>query len=132
MREPRAAGVGQAADHGGLAFGDRFHLSIALHLAFETVRHHARMRGLDQSLVDRLLLPVVAVAELFDRMPARKHIVGEMVVQVDQSGRDDAMGIDDGCIRRQLHLGPGGYDLVLLNQDGPVFDDAAGSDQGAA
>ncbi len=53
-------------------------------------------------------------------------------MQVDEPGRDDPMGIDHSCIRRQLHLRPGGYDFVLLNQDGSVFDDAAGSDQGAA
>ena len=132
MRKTGGAGLGQAADRGGLAFGERFDFGVPLHLAFQAVCHHRSMRGLDQSLVNRLLLPVVAVAELARRMPARKNIVGEVVVQVDEPGRDDPMGIDHSCIRRQLHLGPGGYDFALLNQDGSVLDDAGGSDQGAA
>ena len=77
-----------AADRGGLAFGDGFDFGVALHLAFKAIRHHPRMRGFEQGLIDRLLLPVVAVAEHLYRMPARKHIVGEMVVQVDKAGRD--------------------------------------------
>ena len=106
MRQPRAAAIGQTADYGGLTFGKRLDLSVALHLAFQAVCHHGSMRGLDQGLVDRLLLPVVAVAELFDGMPARKNIVGEVVVQVDESGRNDAMGIDNSCICRQLSPWP--------------------------
>ena len=47
-------------------------------------------------------------------------------MQVDEPGRDDPMGIDNSCIRRQLHLGPDGDDFVLLNQDGSIFDDAGG------
>ena len=43
--------------------GQRFDLGIALHLAFE-VRPPSPWGAIDQSLVNRLLLPVVAVAEL--------------------------------------------------------------------
>ncbi len=43
-----------------------------------------------------------------------------------------AMRVDYGRIRRQLHLGADRSDLVLLNHDGPVFDNAAGRDQGPA
>ena len=38
MCKPLAAGIGQAADRRGLAFGDCFDFGIALHLAFEAVR----------------------------------------------------------------------------------------------
>ena len=106
MRQPRAAALGQAADCGGLTFGERLDLSVALHLAFQAVCHHGSVRRFDQGLVNRLLLPVVAVAELFDRMPAGKNIVGEVVMQVDEPWRNHAMGIDNSCIRRQLSPWP--------------------------
>ena len=56
------------------------------------------MRGFDQRLIDRLLLPVIAVAELLDRVPAREDVIGEMVMQVNEPGSNHRMGIDHGGI----------------------------------
>jgi hypothetical protein len=90
------------------------------------------MRSLNQRLVNRFLLPVVAIAKLFVRMPAREHIVSEMVVQVDESGCDHPMCIDGGYMRREFYFGPDGDDLALTDKDGAVLNDAVGRDQGAA
>ena len=78
------------------------------------------------------LLPVVAAAELLDRVPARKDVPGEMVVQVDETGRDNAVYINGGYFVGQFHLGSDRDNLALPNQDGSFFDDAAGRDQSAA
>ena len=65
-------------------------------------------------------------------MPARKDIPSEMVMQVDETGRDHTMCIDEGFIRWEFHMRADRDDLALADEDRPVFDDAVGSDQGPA
>ena len=132
MGKPSVASVGLAADDGGLTLGQSFDFGIALHLASKVVGLHPRMGGLDQGLVNRLLLPVIAIAELLVWMPAREHIVSKMVVQVDEPGRDHPMCIDGGYMRGKFHFGPDGDDLALADKDCAVLDDTVGRDQGAA
>jgi len=132
VRQPLAACIGHTSDRGGLAFGERLDFGIALHLAFQALCDHCLVRGLEQCLIDRLLLPVVAVGELLDRMPTGKDIPGEMVMRVDEAGRNDAMSVDDRFIRRKLNMGSDGDDLALRNEDGSVLDDAVRGNDGAA
>lgn len=89
------AGLAHGAGNAGLTFGDGFDLGVALGLALQAILHDQRVGHRHLNVVDGFLLPVVAVAELFDGLPARKDVPGEVVVEIDEAGGDDAVGMHD-------------------------------------
>ncbi len=108
--------------HTRLALGDRLYLGIPLGLALEALLCDQVMRRCHLDLVDRLLLPVVTIAKLLNRLPARKDIPGQVVVQIDQAGRDDAAGMHHARSRRQRHMCARRHNPALLHQHGSVLD----------
>ena len=120
-----------AAGDARLALGDGFHLGVALHLAFQPLVDQGLVRRGEQDIVDRLLLPVVTVAKLLGRLPPGKEIPGEVVVQVDKAGRDDATGADGLRPRREADIRTGRENASALEQDSSLLDRAVRREDGA-
>src|SRR5208337_3965456 len=113
----------ETADHRSCAANDRLHFGKLLGVARQTFVENLAFGSGQDDFVFRKRLPLVAVGEFAVRLPPRQEVPGQVVVQINQAGVNEAARIND--------LGSGGdgnafakvLDLVAGNQDGPVRDD---------
>ena len=66
------------------------------------IRRDRAVRLVQLNRVRSRLLPIVAVYKQLIGSPTRQHIPGNVVMQVNPSGGDEAVGLYDQALRRGL------------------------------